>query len=449
MTRLAKTGALAALVFAVCLALAACGGNTTTTSDGGSGGDAAPKGPIKLGYVVPDWTNLLKATGRRDLNAKQMISAAQKEMGALVDDANANGGVDGRRIVATPYIIDQLIAPDAMNAECAKITEDGQQQVLIDVSIFTTEQSWSCFADHQTAYVGIVTTTDSDFLRSVSPYVTSIYPPIDHQMQAMANELPKVDFFRGKLGVVLEDTPVLHHDYEATLAPALRSAGVTPTVKFVKFHDTAAINNAVLAFKGAGIDHIIMFLDVTEYLGFTNQAQQQGYHPAYAFPDFQALDQVAGQFGNPVQNATSVAVSGVDSWSGVANDASRISTDQFSPIRPGQVPAAQIACRRLLGDKLGLDYMNPGQARSSAFEAAYCDNFHLWLESARKVGKGWTPQQFGDGLRALGGTFGVSQMHAVDYSNGTIGGGASQFAVGVYTAKCKCFVRRTDWSPLS
>jgi ABC-type branched-subunit amino acid transport system substrate-binding protein len=447
MTRLTKSGVAAALLAATCLLFAACG-STTTTSGDDSTSTPAPTEPIKLGYIVPDWTTLLKTTGRKDLNAKQMIAASKREMKALVDWANANGGIDGRKIVAKPYVIEQTATPDQLNAACNQITEDDHQEIVIDVSIFTNEQAWSCFAAHKTAYIGIVTATDNAFMQGVSPYVASVYPRIDTQMKAMAQELPKVGFFKGKLGVVLEDDPVLHKAYEQTLAPALKAAGMDPVVKFIKINDTTSINNAVLALKSAGVDHVIQFINIIEFLAFTNQAQQQGYHPTYAFPDFQALNQVAAQYGNPEQNANAVALSPIDGWNAIAEDNSRPSTDLFSPIKPGQVPPAQIECRKTLTKQLGTDYMNPGQAGSSTFESNYCDNFLLWLDAARKIGKGWTPNQFGDGLSALGTSYQSSRVHATDFADGTLGGG-SEWAVGVYDAKCKCFVRKTDWNRLT
>jgi hypothetical protein len=433
--------ARAAFVLAAILALvlAASAGGTTKKQ-------AAAGPPIRLGYVVNDWTQLLKILNRTDITAAQIINGSKREMNALVAWANAQGGVGGRKIVAKPFVIDQLSNADQLVAACQQITQDNHEQVLIDQSIFTNEASWSCFASHHTDYVGIASATDSRFIKSVSPYIVTPYPLVDRQMQAMVTLLKKVRYFsKGKVGVILEaNQPALVRDYNTVMLPLLRKAGINPTMKLLDSTNSAATNNAVLAFKSAGVDHVIGFITILNFLAFTNQAQTQGYHPRYAWGDYQAIAQVASIYGSPEQDNASVAVSSLDIWSGIANDRSRLASDSSSPFKKGQIPAANIACRKIISARSGVNYMNPGQAGASTFETGYCEHFMLWFNAARKVGKSWTPQKFAQGLKALG-TFPSARMHELSYTEGTWGG-PTRFAAGGYVQSCKCYVRSTPWT---
>lgn len=435
---------LAAALSAVLALGTACGGSTVHS--GSSTAGHSDKGPIRLAYVVPDWTALAKALKDPTLDPPRMITSAKKEFEALVAWANANGGVGGRKIEAKGYTIDQYVTPDQMTKYCDQMAEDDRREVVIDASIFTAEQAWQCMADHKMAYTGIASATDSAFLKSVSPYVSTTYATIDEQMKALVS-LTKTSGFlgRAKVGVLMTDLPVLHRNYEQTMKPAFTAAGVTdPQVKYITSNDQAQTNNAVLGFKSAGVDRIFMLTSVVDYLNFSNQAQSQNYHPKYGFSDYQAMVQVASQYGSPKQNAGAIGVSSIVGPSGIAADASRVSSDRSSPYTDNQVAPGFKPCMRILSDRLGTDYMNPGQAGASTFQASYCDGFMLWLDSARKLGAGWTPEKFGQGLSALKASFASSRMASVDFSAGSTGG-PTTFALGEYAEQCKCFVKKIDF----
>ncbi|MFB9831691.1 hypothetical protein [Actinoallomurus acaciae] len=436
---------LTAVLSIALLLSAACGGSTV---DGKSSGttNRQVSGPIRLAYVVPDWTALAKALKDPTLDPPKMIVSAKKEFTALVAWANKNGGVGGRRIEAKPYTIDQYVTPDQMTKYCDQMAEDDRREVVIDASIFTAEQGWQCMADHKMAYTGIATATDSTFLKSVAPYIATTYATIDTQMKALASLAKTAGFLDGaKVGVLLTDLPVMHRNYEQAMKPAFAAAGVpAPQVKYITSNDQAQTDNAVLGFKSAGVSRIFMLTSVVDYLNFSNQAQSQNYHPRYGFSDYQAMVQVASQYGSPRQNAGAIGVSSVVGPSGIAADASRVSSDRTSPYEDDQVTPGFKSCMSILSGGVGTDYMNPGQAGASTFQASYCDGFMLWLDSARKIGAGWTPERFGQGLAALGSSYASSRMASVDFSAGSTGGPVT-FGLGEYSAKCKCFVKKLDF----
>jgi len=443
--------AMWAILVAGALVITACSTdstNSTSVTSTGSG-QASTKSPIRLGYVIADWTNLDKLTGDTTDDPAHQNAQMVVEMNALVKWANAHGGVDGRKIIATPFKVDQLATETQQLAECVKITEDYNEQVVIDTSIFTQPADWTCFAQHHVAYIGVVSSTDSAFLKTVSPYVASTFPTIDEQMRMEVSGLSKVGFLKGgKLGFMLLNSPTIKQDFAEVWQPALARLGIKAEVQYFLEDDKTTTDNALLQMKSAGVTHIVVFGDVLAYEFLAAEGPAEDYYPAYAWSDFQALAAEAAQVGNAKVNANSVAVSALFGPSlGVASNASRSSTDNTSPYTSSQITPGYAACIKIYNAEIGTDYDNPGQSGASRAAPNYCNNFLLWLDSARAIGASWTPSNFGAGLAKLGTSFQASQVNATNFSAGTLGG-VSDFRVGKYDAQCKCFVAETGYLPI-
>lgn len=438
------------LAITAMVVVTACGTSTANQQGGTrSGGSAAGSGPIRLGYVIADWTALMKVTGTKTRNAASENRAQKAEMDALVQWANDNGGVGGRKIAAVGFTVDQMSSADQLAAECIKITQDSDIEMLLDTSIFTNQDSWSCFAKAKIAYMGVVSSTDSTFLRSVQPYIASTWPTVDAQMRALAAGMGTVGLVKGsKFGIALQQDPTIKRNYDDVLAPALKKLGISPTVKEFTEADQASMNNLVLAFKTAGIDQVFLNGTGLDLLNLTGQAQAQGYHPKYVFTDYQAMAALATQYGTPAQLEGSIAVSTLNgATTGVADDASRTGSDLSSAWRPNQLSTTFKQCNDIWTKALGRDYNNPGQAGVSNHQQVECNNFMLWLQSARAIGAGWTADQFGAGLTKVGTSYVGTESHATDFTAGSTGG-PSDFRIGRYNSTCKCYVKITDYLPL-
>lgn len=108
---LIRRGAMAATAMALGLALAACGG---LTDDGGKKSDS---GPVKLGMLTP-------LSGSSAAIGPYMKNGAQ----LAVDEINAKGGVDGRKLSLT--VEDGACDPKTAAAGAAKLVSAG-----IDISV--------------------------------------------------------------------------------------------------------------------------------------------------------------------------------------------------------------------------------------------------------------------------------------------------------------------------
>lgn len=444
-----KRAFTAGLAIAAMLVTTSCSKSTADQHAKSPANRGASSGPIQLGYMVADWTGLFKVTGEKKRNAQAENRAQKAEMAALVKWANDTGGVGGRKIEATGFTVDQMASVDQLAAECAKITQDSKIEVLLDTSIFTNQDAWSCVAKARVAYLGVVSSTDSTFLKSVQPYIASTWPTVDAQMRALAAGMDRVGFLKGaKFGIALQRDAIIKRNYDQVLAPALRALGVTPTVKEFTEGDQASMNNLILSFKSSGVDHVFLNGTGLDFLNLTGQAQAQSYHPKYAFTDFQAMAALAALYGTPAQLDGSIAVSTLNgAVTGVADDDSRTGSDISSAWQPNQISDTFKQCDAIWTKAFGRDYNNPGQAGASNHQQVECNNFMLWLRSARAIGAGWTADQFGTGLSKVGTSYIGTESHATDFSAGSVGG-PSDFRVGRYTVSCKCYVKVTDYLPL-
>lgn len=437
-------------VLAVSITVASCSGSTASSGSAGSDNAGATTGDIRLAYIKPDYSAIIdpKDPSAKTLNERH-IQAADAEMRALIDWANAGGGIGGRKIVGTGYTYGQVGTPAGKLAACTKITEDDQQQVVIDDAVFADEGLWPCFVQHKVDYVGLVAQAGDDYLAHNAPYLTTTYPSVERQMKALVSKLKGSGYLESaKVGLVVDDTAIMHAAVASTLLPGLDAIGVKPLrVSWVAGEGNqtqAQVNSAILALKSVGVDHVIIFERATGMLTFEGVAESQQYRPAYAFTDYQAAATVSALYAPPAQNTGAVAVSAIQGPAGIAADDARSVNDSTSPYAPNQITPGFKACLEILGKQIGKDYFNPGVAGASTFQAALCDHFMLWFQAARKVGAKWGPGNLGQGLRQLGQSYQSSVMHATDFSSGRQDG-ASSFRLGRFDPKCRCFVGEGDW----
>jgi hypothetical protein len=447
----------------------AAGGTSGTT--GGSGGGAATTGgvtlprsgsgkinaalpPLRLGYVIVDLSGSASLTGSDAIGGYAQSGAndrAKKEMKALVDLANASGGVGGRKIEAQGFIISAYASNAERHAFCVQMTEDAKREVVVDPFVFLTEGDYTCFAQHKVTLVGFVTGTNSAFLRKLSPYIYTPWDSHERSAKALVSGLNDAGYFKNaKVGVAMYDEPTSVGIYNNVMLPALKKLGVTPKAIFKFSTDSSKYGseapNAVLKFQQAGVDHVISELGLLAYLAFSNAADSQQYHPRYGFGDFQSAAADAAFYGQSSQNTNAVAVSA--SYVNIANDNSTQTTDINAPYDPKKVQPGLKRCLDIMTKGTGANYYQPSSSGASFNWRYYCDTFLLWLEGARKIGANVTPQTVGRGITSLGSSYLSTFMQNEDFGSGRTDGAAS-YRTGVFDTSCKCFVGQGPWRPLA
>jgi hypothetical protein len=431
----------------------ATGGTTGATSGATTGVVAAGGAPIRLAYIIQGSAGVSALTGSQVSGDSDV---AARTMNALVAYANAHGGVGGRKISAVGQKSEATSQQSDRLALCKHITEDLKAQVLIDANQYLSEEGWACFAQHKTDYLGTVTATDRSFLKRYGPYLATTWMTEDRSMKAAAIGGNAVGFYKGqKVGVLLSDVPTSHRLADTVLKPELAKVGATNVTYRYITNDSgggqqAQTNSAVLAFQQAGVKRILFFHNILVYLGFTNQAQSQGYKPNYLFTDYQGMTGVAAFYGatgsGHAQNADAVGISSSASF--VPDDASQKSTDTSAAYNRSKMTPGQRNCLDILSKQTGKNYYDPTASGDSLGTwSYYCDEFFAWWAAAKAVGSSWAPGDFGKGLAALGRSYQSTIQNSTSWSPGVYDG-ASTFRAGTYNGDCSCFVKATGWLPI-
>jgi hypothetical protein len=222
---------------------------------------------------------------------------------------NAHGGIDGRQMkmeywTYNEYTTENDTAAQQDQAECAAFTQDSH---VFAVGDNLDAGGMQCMLSNGvSAVVGAYTTGDDNALLQQYPgnvLVDSI--TLDRAATAEIPALKKMGYFSPwnvatgspggtgtKIGILTWDYPTFVQTVDGALVPALRAAGYSPAVQPVFIYypnpvsdlgqSAAAISNAVLKFRAAGIDHVLIVDgDGTLTLLFLNDANTQHYYPRY------------------------------------------------------------------------------------------------------------------------------------------------------------------------
>lgn len=439
-------------------ATAGTGGGSATLGPATPGAVATTgrRAPIRLAYAIWDQAGFTALTGNTQAgqNPAANQSADEREMNALVAYANATGGVGGRKI-GKPIGI-KVSTADATNQQtmdsyCVEATEDDHADVFIDRSFFVTDESVSCFGKHHTTLASFLPNTGEDLYRKVAPYAASTQPSVERTAGAFINGLNDARYFQGaKVGIVLDDSPVVEKAWRVYMQPALSAlrVKVDPSdVYRVNSTDSSAQSSqasaTVLKMRSHGVTHVVYFSGFLGQLSFTNTADSQGYYPRYGWSDYGGDVGDAGFYVSATQNRNAVAVSSSPSYVVDPADAKTTRSLNSGVDRKKASPGAR-RCLDVMSKYTGVDYYASGSGASTEV-SFYCDNFFMWLDAARNVATTFRPANWGRGLAALGTSYSPVTVHSTDFTHRY--GGSDSYRVGIYSsnAGCKCFSAITPW----
>lgn len=200
--------------------------------------DAAPgvtKKDIKLGVTYVDLAKI-----RNIVNLD--IGDFEKMYGAIIADLNAQGGVNGRKVVPV-YAPVNPIGTAPAQAACLELTED--EQVFAVTGFFLGDAPLCYLEQHSTPVVGGGQTAEARSRATAPWYTLEAGDQVAGQaVEAFAKEGA---FKGGKVGVIVSaDAQGMYDD---VVAPALKRAKVKPTVGNI----TATQGDALAAEQQSGV----------------------------------------------------------------------------------------------------------------------------------------------------------------------------------------------------
>jgi hypothetical protein len=268
-------------------------GNSSGQEPGSAGTAAGPdRSPLTIGLTYIDNSGSTAALG-----ASTSQTASQKSVAeALVRGLNAAGGIAGRKINAIEYSFnaqDSDYSTDAATA-CASFTQDHHVSLVLDTAFGIIGGFRDCL--QRAGVVDITTQDEGDKTSSAGAFlhVNTVSMNVDRQYAAVLVGMTATGYLgkANQLGVIVEGCAEGNNAYAHTLLPLIKRLGlkapkeeqIACTTGFASAGPAApAINNAILAFRQAGVDRV-MFVSYNEaviLLLFGNDADSQRYYPGY------------------------------------------------------------------------------------------------------------------------------------------------------------------------
>lgn len=441
-------------------------GTTGPSSDGAvgaPGGPAAPGAPtgpvakggvVKVGFVTPDFTKLLKAFGGSGEGASAFNG--YKNMIATI---NERGGIAGRKIQGVYYATDGAANDFASEAQkaCTYMTQDQDVDVVITTSYFREDFN-TCLQKAGVAQIDTEQFANGPSLQRALP---GLFTPnglnVEAAYRTLIDKMHDTDWLKptSSVGVIIEGCPQNTATYESVVKPRVERLGAR--IDAVTFDcisgagdiskGQAAVSSAVLRFKSAGVDRVMAMsaAEATILTGFQQRANNQDYRPgymitSYAFPTGWTRVYANGQAASTTGDQRNL-IHGIG-WNSLLDLGERT--------RPANQrhAAAQAACRSLDATENGT--VGKNDPIGTAFFMWGCDSLQLlsamlidsgfatdiasmrrsYLAVAAKVPSAGNPL----------GSFGPTPAH-------------SDGVAGVYTyafsTRCECFVSDGSISPPS
>lgn len=255
------------------------------------GRTAANRAPLRVGITYAETASTFAALGASGdpVNGK---STAQ----AFVRAVNAAGGLRGRKLEPVYFGWDTSsgnYSADAA-AACEAFTEDHHVEVVLD-SVFGTAGGFGrCLQGRGVLHLTSTTEGDRSSSQQRSLHANTHVMDDDRTYGAVVTHLAGTGYLgkANRLGVLIEQCPNEQAAYSRTVAPLVRRLGLRPavvrqvecTTGFTSAGPaSAAVSAAVLAFRDADVDRVMLMSDyeTVALLLFANAASSQGYRPGY------------------------------------------------------------------------------------------------------------------------------------------------------------------------
>jgi hypothetical protein len=328
-----------------------------------------------------------------DYKGKAMSEIAQP----FVDEVNAQGGINGRKVV-TAYSGFNPASADSMLAACVQQAEDHKVFASLALVGFYGEGE-VCMANKQTPTLTPSNSAEYTLYDREQGWVrqTSMNKDrglrnwIDWMVQSRT-ALPAT-----KLGLIYTDVPEDRYVVEHTVLPYLEQKGldVAEVAVFTISSIDAMVGEAqraAFSFKAHGIELVLPVTNFLQMFLFVQQADLTGYVPRYSVSDFGAMA------------TDSVGFYPASQWEGVTGITSTLAGQPLKGEVP-DIPAAQecLAVYNAAGKRFAIvpDTGLPDPVEVTSMLQA-CEHIALFADAARRAGTNPTRRSFLDAVGSTG-----------------------------------------------
>lgn len=262
------------------------GGSTGTTgvaADRRASDVGITRDSIKLGVLIPQDNSSDGGTSFSDV-----VGDPKQQWNAYISEANAKGGVLGRKIEPVYREYDGLDL-DAQRAACVYLTEQAKVFAIVNSGGFYGDPILCVTQQHRTPFIGQAGEA-LDFYQKSKGLYFSTTPNKDRVLQNMVAAAARDAVFKGKTVGLLSREGIDAIPVDRSLKPALKAQGITITYEArISADDSAAqsqIPLEVQQMKSKNVDFIMLATGLIVANVFVQQADSQRYNPQYMTSDF-------------------------------------------------------------------------------------------------------------------------------------------------------------------
>jgi ABC-type branched-subunit amino acid transport system substrate-binding protein len=357
-----------------------------TASDRGVTADT-----IKLGIMATS------ADAIAELSSSYKGKTMEQIAKPFIDEVNAQGGINGRKLVAA-YTGFNPASADSMLAACVDQAEDKKVFATLALVGFYGEGE-VCMANKQTPVLSPTNSAEYTLYDREQGWVRQTAMNKDRTLRNWIDWIAasRTATPQTKIGLVYTDVPEDRKVVQDTVVPYLRSKGlnVSETAIFTLSSIDAMVAEAQRAtfnFKAKGVELVLPVTNFLQFFLFVQQADLAGYVPRYTVTDF----------GGMASDATSFYPA--SQWEGVTGTTSSLSGQPLKNEVP-DLPAAQecLAVYNAAGQRFNRnpdDATKPDSVEVTAM-LQVCEHVALFADAARRAGVNPTRRSF---LDAIGNT---------------------------------------------
>ncbi|HET6965281.1 MAG TPA: hypothetical protein VFH58_10950 [Acidimicrobiales bacterium] len=271
------------------------GGPGSGPSPGGAGGCVSPPGSdggisatqIKIAVIT---VNLVGPAANSTFGLPPP-SDQQAYFQDVIDSINASGGVACRKLVAAFFEGDP-VDQSQLEQLCQSVIGQNPFFVIDLGAFYESPQIATCFPNSHIGFLSSAVTPQR-ILKQFYPYLFA-----GKQAEQLYRDtvlgLKQRGFFTasqgfGKLGVIERSC---ESEFPAEFRSWLLAAGLSPSQIVThdegcpsQFDTPSDLEQAILAFKSAGVTSVTQVQDNQDFSNFTTVAEQQGFRPRYGIAD--------------------------------------------------------------------------------------------------------------------------------------------------------------------
>ncbi len=348
---------------------------------------------------------------------------------ALVDSANAAGGVHGRKLTHVTAKADPL-SQTSMRAGCTKMADDEKVFVVFDQTALSGP-ALNCYPEKKLpAFTTNAGTVDSKMWNDAGGYLISGGATFDRQALNWATFSLEDGFLKAggpKLGILSQECPPDPAVVDDVLKPFLRQKGVAFAEQRVSCDSGTAqqqVGAAALELRRAGVDKVLLLTLFTTAQSFVQAAEGQGWRPKYSVMDHAGL-------------SLDVTTRG---FSPTGFDGAHGYTYGHSGEERANVPlsAGGKRCSDIIV-KAGMPPIT-NQMGKDGLAIAACDGFFTWLDAMKRTPVNPTRRDLIAGVTGIGDfPFAAFALRAVYAPKKWQGGDA--FALIKWSGSCSCWTQ--------